>query len=296
MNWNELKKRSLTKSKTQFTDDIAKAEALFLTSDSDYGVCRNGGRRGTSLAPRSILNTLKNFSYTKHFPHCKEVQTSNAQEEVLDFDHSQEMQTNRIKEALDLFQGHKVCHIGGGHDHVFPLIQALSKLTKNITIINVDAHLDTRTDDFNHSGTPFRQASKVWDHGNFKLIQVGIHEFSNTVSTYDKLPHGEMKIFPETDWGLLEGHIENLIDPQNEIILLSLDSDALSSSFMEAVSAVNPNGLSLEFMSDVISSYLKWTKGRHQYFGIYEYNPIYDNLSQKGAKALASLIHQFISS
>lgn len=103
-----------------------------------------------------------------------------------------------------------------------------------------------------------------------------------------------MKIYSENEWNLLEGHIENLIDPSNELIILSLDSDALCSSFMEGVSAVNPNGLSLNFMQEAIQSYLKWTEGKRQVFGIYEYNPVYDNTSQKGAKALGALIHQFL--
>ena len=31
-----------------------------------------------------------------------------------------------------------------------------------------------------------------------------------------------------------------------------------------------------------------------QHFGIFEYNPLYDNLSQKGARTLAALIYQIM--
>lgn len=294
MNWDHLKKRSLTKIKTQFTDDIKSSEGLILTSPTDLGVCLNGGRRGASLGPKSLLNTLKNFSYTQGFPKLQDLQVSFENEER-EFAQGQSNQAERIHEALQLFNGKKVCHLGGGHDHVFPLLAALSKTAKNITIINLDAHLDTRTDDQPHSGTPFRQASQLWAHGRFKLLQVGIHEYANAHSNYEKLPHGEMKIFNDDDWPMVQGHIENQIDPDDEVIVLSLDADALSSSFMEGVSAVNPNGLSQKFVTDCISSYLEWTKEKHQYFGIYEYNPVYDNLSQKGARSLASFMHQFFS-
>ena len=292
MEWDHLQKRSLTKIKTQFIDDIKQAEGLILTSPSDLGVCLNGGRRGASLGPRSLLSTLQNFSYTQGFPKVKTLPVSNPHEEN-DFDQAQLNQAGRIHEALQLFNGNQICHLGGGHDHVYPLIAALSKMTKNITVINLDAHLDTRTDHVNHSGTPFRQASKIWTHGRFRLLQVGIHDYANANSNYEKLPNGEMKIYSDDDWTMVAGHIENQIDPDDETIVLSLDADALSASFMEGVSAVNPNGLSLKFVSDCLQSYRGWTQEKKQIFGIYEYNPVYDNLSHKGARALSSLMHQF---
>ena len=164
-----------------------------------------------------------------------------------------------------------------------------------MTIINIDAHLDTRTDNLPHSGTPFRQASQMWTQGRFRLFQVGIHDYANAKSNYEKLPNGQMKVFNENDWGVVAGKIEKLINTEDEIIVLSLDADALSASIMEGVSAVNPNGLTLKFMQSCLKSYQNWMEGKKQYFGIYEYNPVYDNLSQKGAKAIASLVHQYFS-
>ncbi len=294
MEWDHLQKRSLTKIKTQFIDAIKDAEGLILNSPSDLGVCLNGGRRGASLAPRALLSTLQNFSYTQGFPQIKSLDVSHPEEEI-NFDQAQLNQAERIYEALQIFNGKQICHLGGGHDHVYPLLAALTKSTKNITIINLDAHLDTRTDAINHSGTPFRQASKIWTHGRFKLLQVGIHDYANAHSNYEKLPNGEMKIYNDDDWNMVSGHIENQIDPDDETIILSLDADALNASFMEGVSAVNPNGLSLKFVSDCMHSYREWTREKNQFFGIYEYNPVYDNLSQKGARALASLMNQFFS-
>jgi formiminoglutamase len=294
MEWDHLKKRSQTKIKTQFTDEIQKAGGLILTSPSDLGVCLNGGRRGASLGPKALINTLQNFSYTQDFPHLQASQVSEPEEES-DFEQAQLNQAGRIHQALQLFQGQQVLHLGGGHDHVYPLLAALSKMTKNISIINIDAHLDTRTDDQPHSGTPFRQASKIWTHGRFRLFQVGIHDYANAHSNFEKLPQGEMNIFNDDDWSMVAGHIENQIDPEDEVLVLSLDADALSASIMEGVSAVNPNGLSLKFMNDCLQSYLEWTEGKKQYFGIYEYNPVYDNLSQKGARSIASLMHQYFS-
>ena len=62
---------------------------------------------------------------------------------------------------------------------------------------------------------------------------------------------------------------------------------------MEAVSAVNHQGLSLTTVK-IIFNTIKALQPTQQYLGIYEYNPIYDNLSQKGARALTDLIVSWI--
>lgn len=130
MIWDEIKKRSLSKSKTQSTEDMVAAETLFLRSPCDLGVCRNGGRRGASLAPKAIMNVVENMSYTQHFPKYKDIQIGFQKEENLDFDQSQTNQQNRIKEAMTLFSGRKTVHLGGGHDHVYPLVAGLRSFTK----------------------------------------------------------------------------------------------------------------------------------------------------------------------
>jgi formiminoglutamase len=80
---------------------------------------------------------------------------------------------------------------------------------------------------------------------------------------------------------------------ENILPILSLDADALNAAYMEGVSAVNPRGLSLEVVSDIFDFYFKLDTEK-KYCGIYEYNPLYDNLSAKGARILASLIYPYL--
>ena len=61
---------------------------------------------------------------------------------------------------------------------------------------------------------------------------------------------------------------------------------------MEGVSAVNHRGLPYDFIEDVLLYSIDALNCQH--FGIFEYNPLYENLSQKGARALASLIYQIM--
>jgi formiminoglutamase len=53
-----------------------------------------------------------------------------------------------------------IIHLGGGHDHVYPLLKAIETKYKKIIILNIDPHCDTRESEHNHSGTPFRQFLK----------------------------------------------------------------------------------------------------------------------------------------
>jgi formiminoglutamase len=62
---------------------------------------------------------------------------------------------------------------------------------------------------------------------------------------------------------------------------------------MEGVSAVNHQGLNSNQVLEILLTILNSKKGK-KYFGFYEYNPIYDNLSQKGARFIASLIFRIL--
>ena len=88
-------------------------------------------------------------------------------------------------------------HLGGGHDHIYPLLRALSAQNDRITVINIDAHLDTRTDDLPHSGTPFRQFARErgCNKVNFDPIRDPI-PFSNASNNFRPLERGQMKCFP----------------------------------------------------------------------------------------------------
>ena len=76
-------------------------------------------------------------------------------------------------------------------------------------------------------------------------------------------------------------------------LFISIDSDAISSSVMEAVSAVNHDGINPKHLLDWVNM-LKEFPCKTQVLGIYEYNPVFENLSQKGARYLAGLIYTFL--
>ena len=161
---------------------------LFLLSSSDIGTLRNMGRRGSLYAPRAIMNVLTKLSEhnQKSF---QEFDVSFVNLENEDFNKAQQTEKATIANILKKYPNNNLIHLGGGHDHIYPLCMALNETISNLTVINIDAHLDTRTDPFFHSGTPFRQVANEFQ-GKFNLIQIGIHDFANTKSTMSPLQKG----------------------------------------------------------------------------------------------------------
>ncbi|EQC50221.1 arginase family protein [Bacteriovorax sp. BSW11_IV] len=276
--------------------------AQFLLAKSDIGVCRNGGRRGAKYGPDAIINVFKKLA-----DHLDKETTFNYSNVINDncddnFDELQKIEIENIKNSLSTKNSKNVIHIGGGHDHIYPLLKALETKHDKILVLNIDAHLDTRVDPLFHSGTPFRQFANETKK-DFKLIQLGIHDFANAKSNYNELPGKGMDIYEQSlmkEWtkNFTEsiGTYMNAIteDYSDYTFILSLDCDAISSDVMDAVSAVNHRGIPGHTVSEIFNWYKLRNQNQH-YYGIYEYNPLFDTLSQKGARYLSALIYEVLT-
>jgi len=272
----------------------------FITSSTDIGVRRNQGRPGARFAPKVILNQLKKLNNHLIYKAMHLEEIANQENERLDFENSQKADGDKIYKVLKSAQ--HLIHIGGGHDHALPMLLAMDKLEKckNILIINLDAHCDTRVDDRSHSGTPFRDYD-LHAKKNFFLYQIGIHQFANSPSTLSELKNGKMYIdYMEHSKSFSAERFDQIIKSEcpfeinkETLIYLSLDCDAIDGSIMQAVSAPNHSGLKLDYIEQIIS-HLK-TKSSPRAFGIYEYNPLFDNLSSSSARSLAYLIEKYLN-
>ena len=264
------------------------SELIFLKSSSDIGVIRNGGRNGARFAPQSFLVAFKRLTQDEHSQKFafKEVEVSSAiEEEEKDFHEAQNLEAGRIQKAVS--EKSWICHIGGGHDHVYPLLKALSQNKKKVIVINVDAHADTRDDESHHSGTPFRQFSEEFS-GEFHLFQVGLHPFANSKST---LANIKMNILWKNELSEAEMFfkgIEKLVTSET-LVVFSLDADALDGSIVPGVSAVNGNGLQMRELEKLWSQYVKLVPHK-PILGIYELNPVFDTLSMMSMRAMAAFV------
>jgi formiminoglutamase len=278
---------------------------LILSSPSDIGVRRNGGRNGARFAPKGILNVLKKMNKHDFQNRIDIVDVTDQSEELKDFEDSQLKSAKKIENEININKQNKIIHIGGGHDHAYPLLKALdnSPQFENILILNIDAHCDTRIDDKHHSGTPFRD----FDNDStkpFHLIQYGIHSFANSKSTFTPLKNGTSETImlrdilnsKNTPLELLKSLMEKCPFEITEktALYFSLDCDAICGEQMKAVSAVNPMGLPLLHVDTLLDKFKTKTSGK-TIFGLYEYNPVYEDLSQLGSRGLSHLIYNFLN-
>jgi formiminoglutamase len=258
---------------------------LILTQDSDQGVILNGGRLGSRFGAEVITEHLFKMNQSKdskHFAHFK-LPFAN------DFERGQQNERQAIKTILEQSSFEIVLHLGGGHDHIYPLVMAIEG---PLHILNIDAHLDTRNDQQKHSGTPFRQI--LSERKDITLTQIGIHDFANPKTNYE-LPMTILGV--EETYSFVDLHgmqkLFELGNTRKAPLLISLDADALEAACMPAVSAPNHCGLSAAFVTKLFSAY-KDHQQEKKYVGIYEYNPLFDSLGAQGARYLASLLYPFI--
>ncbi len=275
------------------------ANVLFFKFSSDIGTIRNFGRRGSTFAPEAILSIVKKLA-CHNLSKWSDVELADQQAEKENFGEAQKSLAQKIQSHLKTSpKASKFIYLGGGHDYIYPTIKAINHFTKKLVVINLDAHLDTRTDEAPNSGTPFRQIAREFD-GEIEIIQLGIHDYANSISTMSNLEKGKEVVatyedvrFGTKDFTETDKFLRRVIPFQeNTTYVFSLDADAMDAGVMEGVSAVNHRGLPYDFIEDVLLYSIDELNCQH--FGIFEYNPVYDNLSQKGARTLASLVYQIM--
>lgn len=293
MNWEEnLKTRKKKTIGDCFSD---KGTQFILQSPFDFGVMRNGGRRGSRHAPQSLLaNFLKmaahqELSLKKFSALALEKDFDPMDDSVKAFDNFQKKESDFFQSVLS-GKYKSALHLGGGHDHVFPFASAILETWKSLVILNIDAHLDSRADKLHHSGTPFRQLHEKYGK-KLSLYQIGIHPFANVKENYEGM--GEMKLLETNEEDLREVLMDH--QKNGDHLLLSLDCDGLDASYMPAVSAPNHQGLTqdqYQKIFDVCLHFWEATKTPKLY-GVYEYNPLFDDLAGSAARYLASTFYTF---
>lgn len=288
-------KRSQESLAALFSEGAVKADLLFIKSSTDVGVERNGGRNGARLAPQSFLAYFKKQTIHGSWSNRRlaEVEVGDEVSERNNFADAQLKEAEKISSLLN--SSEHICHLGGGHDHAFPLLKALEKKYQRIIVINVDAHADTRIDADPNSGTPFRQFADS-TKAEFHLFQVGLHPFANAESTLRPFKNGHYQVLWRSEVneaGLrnLYEKISALLVPQTAVVF-SLDADALDGGVLPGVSAVNGAGLSLAELHLIWNTYTKLKLPHSKLLGIYELNPVYDTVSSLSVRTLSNFVFE----
>lgn len=261
----------------------------------DRGIQANGGQVGAKEGPKGIRQILYKLVAPVSF--------KNKICDVGDFACPTELAQDQfiVIQALDKLNsnGNKILSLGGGHDWAFcdvsSFIDRELTLNRRPLVINIDAHLDVRSDKNGvNSGTPFFKVLEKYQK-QFDLVQIGIQPHCNSQMhlqyAKDKSVHVVMKDDVESKGIIL---IMNEIIKRHhwQPVFLSLDIDAITAGEAPGCSQSWPGGLTFNTVRYILTQLNRFIAWNH--LGIYEVAPNLDvqNLTQKCA-ALAA--YEFIS-
>lgn len=144
-----------------------------------------------------------------------------------------------------LAAGARIVLFGGDHGVPIPVMRGLAELGEEITLIQVDAHLDWR-DEVNGRregySSPIRRASEM-DHIN-RIYQLGIrgNGSARTEEVEAAQAYGSNII---TSYEIHDSGMQAVLDriPDGGTYYLTIDADGMDPSIMPAVMAPTPGGL-----------------------------------------------------
>lgn len=153
-------------------------------------------------------------------------------------------------------RGAFVLMLGGEHSVSTGAFQALAgqHAAKEITVVQIDAHLDLRNDDADYSDaphgtfahcTPMRRAHEL----GYRLVQVGIRAYAEEEMAYAR-NHG-LTVF---EWGI--GPVPAVTEIVDAVptkqVYLTIDVDGLDPSVLPATGTPVPGGLGWYYTIDLI--------------------------------------------
>ena len=281
----------------------------------DTGVGLNNGRPGAKGGPAAFRQALASYGTAVDARNSAElppivydagdvvpVTTEEASGDPVRAMHETH---TRVTEAL--FAIHKrgllpVC-IGGGHDLTYPSVRALSQhLGRGVGGVNVDAHLDVRETD--GSGMPYRAGIEGGYIDATRFIEFGIARFGNSrahcewllsrfgeIVTVDKVVSSEATPAWAMEFAFDARTDGEQGDEGAHLGFVSIDLDAIDGAMSVGVSAVNPNGLTVQHCCEIAER-----AGAHQavrHFDLMELNPLADD--GRTARIAALLFLHFIT-
>ncbi len=167
--------------------------------------------------------------------------------------------------------------IGGGHDLTFPFVRAAAHRAGVTGGLYFDAHLDVR--ETPGSGMSFRRLLEETPVRRLRVI--GTDPFANSQE--------HVRWFRDHGGVIVE---QPLADDAARVIgpaFVSVDLDAIDASQAPGVSAMNPRGLSTEYVADRVRRLGADTQVRC--FDIMELNPAHD----EGGRTARVAAHLFLS-
>lgn len=275
------------------------SDVVIIGIPEDRGILANKGRIGAAKGPDVVRKRLYKLTpgFNMDFDRFRVIDVGNISTKELTLEEVHMAATEAIAEVVS--RGGLPVVIGGSHDLTYPCLEGLvtgATLKKDsLGLINVDAHLDVRTDENGiNSGTSFYRALTQLPNkalSGSALVEFGIQEPYNSPYYYNWVKKQGVSVFTlkEVSERVMESFIQamSIASKKGRTVALSLDIDAVRSTEAPGASASNPSGLKAPELDKI--AYLAGRSSQIRYLDIMEVSPPLDEGLRTASLAASAL-------
>lgn len=282
---------------------VRDSDVVIIGVPEDRGILANKGRAGAAKGPDDVRRRLYKLTpgFNMDLDRIRVIDAGNISTKGLTLEEVHLALQEAVSDAVS--RGGIPLVIGGGHDLTYPglagLVQGARLKKDSLGLINVDSHLDVRTDENGiNSGTSFYRAltqlpNKALSGSAF--VEFGIQELYNSPYYYNwvKKQGGSVFTLKEVSERVMESFIQalSIVSKKGRTVALSLDIDAVRSTEAPGASASNPSGLKAPELDKI--AYLAGRSPQIRYLDIMEVSPPLDQ-DHRTASLAASSIFWFL--
>ena len=148
--------------------------------------------------------------------------------------------------------------LGGEHSITPAIVKSISKKTKSLTVVQIDAHADLRDGYLGIKNSHAAAMRRCLDNRNVKLVSFGIRNLCKEEFNYFKKNKSKINIFWANEmskWKMSK--LKKLI--KNKNVYLTFDLDGFDSSLMPATGTPEPGGLFWKDAVKILKNVFKYS-------------------------------------
>lgn len=243
-------------------DDASEADVVLMSAQ--YDVTSSFGK-GADKGPQAILKCLneqiESFERMTRTEPSESLKIAYHDLGELNALPPEEMVKRVAEEYEKLFSAGKfVILLGGEHSVSNGSFQAIARAgnPQDVTILQIDAHLDLREDDTDYNPTPFGRYAhsavmrRAFELG-FRIVPVGVRTYSR--EEYDFAKKNNIKAF---EWGAATPSITSILEAiPTQKVYITIDVDGIDPSHLPATGTPVQGGLSWWFALKLLERVLK---------------------------------------
>lgn len=280
-------------------EEFPKGAHVLIGVPDDFGVTLSKGRAGASEGPTAFRREF--YRMTLGFAgELKNTLLWDVGNLRISKNQTVTYEALAVAIAGILEQGAFPIMIGGGHDLTYGSLAGFLSMYPKGGVFNVDPHFDCRLpeeDGSYSSGTAFRHLLDDQRMRGDQLVQFGFQSQCNSKPHYDFLAERHAHLISWNELSVMDiparfQQVYSKMAQDWENIALTFDLDAMEASAAPGVSAINPNGLTVNDALRIVTAAAHSPATR--YLDIMELNPSCDD-DARTARLAALLVFTFLA-